>query len=86
MTIPTLLGWLTTIFFNASYIPQIVKIVKTKQVNDISLGYLVFLLAAYTCGLTYSLSIQAWPIVISHLIGVSFALCYFWLYFKYKRN
>lgn len=80
-----LLGWLTTFFFNFSYIPQIYKIVKTKQVEDISLGYLVFLICAYVCGLIYSTSIQAWPIVMSHLLGLTCSLTYIGLYIRFKK-
>lgn len=85
MNVYTFLGWATTFCFNVSYIPQLWKIYKTKKVDDISPGYLAFLLAAYTCGLLYSGSIKAWPIVFSHLLGMGFAIWYLILYIKYKR-
>lgn len=85
MSIYTILGWATTFCFNVSYIPQLLKIIRTKKVDDISAGYLSFLFAAYACGLIYSISIQAWPIVFSHAIGMSFSIFYFILYFKYRR-
>ena len=70
MTIPEFLGWLTTFFFNISYAPQIYKILKTKKVDDLSLGFIILLMCAYVSGLIYSLSIVAWPIVFSHVLGI----------------
>jgi uncharacterized protein with PQ loop repeat len=85
MSFVEFLGWMTTFLFNFSYVPQIYKICKTKEVEDISLGYLVFLLCAYICGLIYSTSIKAWPIVFSHGIGIACVIVYFVLYLKYKK-
>lgn len=85
MKITELLGWMTTFFFNFSYVPQIYKILKTKEVEDISFGYLILLVCAYICGLIYSMSIQAWPIVFSHVIGLSCATIYLVLYSRYKK-
>ena len=86
MTVPELAGWIATVLFNVSFIPQIYKTIQTKKVEDMSLWLWVSLQGAYIAGSIYSLSLKAWPIFVGHAIGFSLVTLYVALYFKYRRR
>jgi len=51
------IGILSMLLFTFSFIPQILRLLKTKQANDISLGLCFMLLGGYIFGAIY-----IWPI------------------------
>lgn len=50
------IGWLYTICFAICYIPQIVKSLTTKKVDDISVSLFVLSLLGYISAIIYTLS------------------------------
>jgi MtN3 and saliva related transmembrane protein len=86
MLLPEISGWLATILFNISYVPQIIKTFRTKKVEDISLGLWLSLVGAYVTGAIYTFSIKAWPILVGHCTGFILVFIYLVLYFKYRRG
>ena len=64
-----IIGWLYTICFAICYIPQIVKSLTTKKVNDISVSLFVLSLLGYISAIIYTLSdIGFNPILITNYV------------------
>jgi MtN3 and saliva related transmembrane protein len=64
-----IIGWLYTICFAICYIPQIVKSLTTKKVDDISVSLFVLSLLGYISAIIYTLSeIGFNPILITNYI------------------
>ncbi len=66
----------------ASFIPQIVRILRTKSAEDVSLVMILILLAGTVLWLGYGIMIAALPIIISN--GVTFLLVSLLLLCKIK--
>ena len=49
-------GWFYTLCFAICYIPQIVKSLKTKKVNDVSVSLFILSLLGYMSAIIYTLS------------------------------
>jgi MtN3 and saliva related transmembrane protein len=79
-TLGLIAGALTTVAF----IPQVIKIWKTKHATDISLG----MFAIFSCGvllwLFYGIEIDAVPVIVANAItlGLSLTILYFKIKFK----
>jgi len=64
-----IIGWLYTICFAICYIPQIVKSLTTKKVDDISVSLFVLSLLGYISAIIYTLSdIGFNPILITNYV------------------
>ncbi|MDD5456626.1 MAG: SemiSWEET transporter [Candidatus Margulisbacteria bacterium] len=59
-------GTLTTI----SFIPQLIKILKTKSAKDISLFMYLLLLSGYLLWTVYGLYLHSLPIILFNIIGI----------------
>lgn len=78
--IATLAGSLTTIAF----VPQVLKVIKTKQTRDISLAmFLVFALGVMSW-LVYGILIDSLPIIIANAITFSLAMIILGYKLRYK--
>jgi MtN3 and saliva related transmembrane protein len=79
-TLGLLAGALTTVAF----IPQAIKIWKTKHATDISLG----MFAIFSCGvllwLFYGIEIDAMPVIVANAITLGLSLTILFFKIKYK--
>ena len=68
----------------ASFVPQVLHTLRTKDVSGISLS----MYSAFTLGvalwLVYGLLLGAWPIVIANAITVSLATCILFMKLRYR--
>jgi MtN3 and saliva related transmembrane protein len=68
----------------ASFVPQVLHTLRTKDVSGISLG----MYSAFTLGvalwLVYGLLLGAWPIVIANSVTVSLASCILLMKLRYR--
>lgn len=80
------MGIIAGICTTASFIPQIVKIVKTKHVRDISLQMYVVLTTGIFLWIIYGIFLGELPIILSNC--VAFLLCSFVVTMKliYRNN
>lgn len=79
-TLGFLAGFLTTI----SFIPQVVKIWRTKSVHDISYGMFAIFSAGVGTWLVYGIIIGATPIIIANSITLVFSVTILGLKFHYE--
>jgi MtN3 and saliva related transmembrane protein len=78
------IGALAATLTTASFVPQVLHTLRTKDVSGISLG----MYSAFTLGvalwLVYGLLLGAWPIVIANAITVSLATCILVMKLRYR--
>jgi len=82
-----LADWIGTVaatLTTASFVPQVLHTLRTKDVSGISLG----MYSAFTLGiclwLVYGLMLNAWPIVIANAITEALALCILVMKLRYR--
>jgi len=67
------IGYLAASLTTVSFIPQVWRILKTRQTKDISLRMYIL----FTCGvgmwLIYGLLLAAWPIIVANLLTLILA-------------
>ena len=78
------IGFLAAIFTTIAFIPQAVKIYKTKSVKDISLPmWLIFCVGVFLW-LIYGILIMSLPVILANIVTLLLSL--FILFFKIKYS
>lgn len=80
MNIATLVGALAAIASTASFAPQAVKVVRTRDVSAISAASYAVTVAGFALWLAYGIMLGQWPLIASN--GVCFLLSGFILAMK----
>jgi MtN3 and saliva related transmembrane protein len=84
MLSPDWIGTIAATLTTASFVPQVIHTLRTKDVSGISLG----MYSAFTLGiclwLVYGLLLDAWPIVIANAITEALALCILAMKLRYR--
>lgn len=62
------LGYFAAVCTTVAYIPQVVKVYKTKSTNDISLGMFSLMTLGIFCWMIYGFLIDALPVILANLI------------------
>jgi MtN3 and saliva related transmembrane protein len=79
-------GWIAALLTMFGFIPQILKIIRTKSVEDVSL----LMILQYTVGiflwLVYGVAIGNRILIVSNFISLVILLVTLGLYLQYKRN
>lgn len=70
-----IIGFIAGTMTTVSFIPQIIKIIKTKQVRDISLVMYIVLTTGISLWLLYGVMIREMPIIAAN--SIAFILCFF---------
>lgn len=78
-----ILGIIAGVCTTVSFVPQVVKIFKTKQVRDISLCMYIILTTGILLWLIYGIFLGKIPIILANIM--SFILCVFVIVMK-KRH
>jgi MtN3 and saliva related transmembrane protein len=84
MDIINLVGAAGGIVSSVTFLPQVIKIWKTKSAKDLSMGMLLFLVLNVSLWLLYGILTNLYPIIITNGIVLSmvFIMVYFKLTFK----
>ncbi len=64
--ITDLIGTAAAAFSVSSFVPQIVKMVQTKDVSGVSLRTYTFTVTCFALWVLYGLRLSAWPIMVSN--------------------
>jgi len=86
MNIMRTLGIISTILFTSCYVPQIISILKTKNVSGISTGMWVIVVSGFTTGLFYVLWLEAHVLIISYILGFFLSLWTLVLVLYYRNK
>lgn len=68
------LGIISMLLFTFCFIPQVIKILKTKDVAGISLWLWLMVVAGYITGILYVVSLGNTILIATYSIGLAFAL------------
>jgi MtN3 and saliva related transmembrane protein len=82
----TFIGLLATAFTVASTIPQIIKAVRTKDTEDVSIRFLIVLIVGLFLWVVYGVGKSDIIIVLGNSIGVSLNVCMLVLKLIYSRR
>jgi MtN3 and saliva related transmembrane protein len=77
-------GFIGGVFSSISFLPQVIKLWKTRSAKDLSMMTLLFLIVNVCTWLAYGVLIHAWPLIVTNAIVLSMVLLmvYFKLTFK----
>ncbi len=83
---PEILGLIAGIFTAGSMLPQLIKIIKEKKANDLSLGMLGVLITGMCLWIYYGVLRKDWPIIITNSFSLllNFTVIYFSIKYKQK--
>lgn len=81
-TIGIIAGMLTSI----SMIPQLIKVIKEKDVKNISWSMITVLLVGVSLWVIYGILKLQWPIIVSNAFSVLVNLTFLIYYFIYKKK
>lgn len=84
MTTIDLLGLVAGTLTTAAFVPQVVKIWRTRSTDDISLGMFSLFNAGLVLWLGYGFLIGSVPIVVSNLVTLALALIILFFKLRYK--
>jgi MtN3 and saliva related transmembrane protein len=68
MNIATLIGAVAAIASTTSFVPQAVRIVRTRDTEGISIGMYAITVVGFALWTTYGLLLESWPLVASNAI------------------
>ncbi|HLC19392.1 MAG TPA: PQ-loop repeat-containing protein [Candidatus Nanoarchaeia archaeon] len=89
MDIAQILGWIATFLFSVMVIPQIIKTIKSKDTNGVSLLLFIIYLIANVIALIYAMMIAQPPLIIKYIIAIITTIIYigiFWHYYSKVHN
>ena len=68
------LGYLAAFSTTVAFIPQAVKVYKTKRTKDISLGMFSLLIAGFVLWLWYGILLSSYPIILANSVTLIIAI------------
>lgn len=78
-----MIGFIAAILTTGAFFPQMIYVVKTKNVKDISLAMYLILTSGMILWLTYGILIDQPPIVISNIFTISMVIVIIYHKIKY---
>lgn len=84
MEMVTLLGLAAGICTTVSFLPQAIKIIKTRHTKDLSLGMYSVLTMGICLWLLYGIMLNDPAIILANGITLIFAVTILWMIMKYK--
>lgn len=82
----TILGLVAGILTSSSLLPQLIKIVKEKRVEDLSVGMFVCLMLGVALWIVYGVKRNDLPIILTNGFSLLLNVCILIFRFKYKRS
>jgi MtN3 and saliva related transmembrane protein len=77
-----LIGFIAAIFTTAAGLPQLIKIIKTKHTQDISLALIAVFCIGLFLWMIYGILINSWPLIIEDAVTLTIWMAI--LYYKLK--
>ncbi len=80
------MGVISMVLFISCFIPQIIRILQTKNVSGISIRYWVILVTGYVTGMLYVIPLKAPILITTYSIGLVLACYTLYLVIKYSAD
>lgn len=84
MDIIKTIGWLAAIFTCMAYVPQAIKIIRTRHTKDLSLTMYSFMNVGILCWLIYGIMLSDLPIIIANAITLILTLTILVMKIRFK--
>lgn len=78
----SILGYLAATLTTFSFLPQVIRLYRTKNTEAISAWMYSIFSAGVFLWLIYGCIIEAWPIVVANAITLLLSLCILWMKFN----
>jgi len=82
----TVIGTIAGILTSVSMIPQLIKVLKEKDVENLSWGMIAVLLTGVSLWVVYGIMKDEWPIILSNGFSVLVNTTLLIYFFKYKNK
>ena len=81
-------GFIAAILTTAAFLPQLIKTLKTKRADDVSLITLIMFIIGVLCWIIYGYKISSIPILLANLITfiLNFLILIFKIYFSKSQS
>ncbi len=86
MELSQILGWTATFLFSIMIIPQMIKTLKMKNTDGVSLLLFIIYLIANIIAIAYAFLINQGPLIIKYSIAIITTIVYIGLYTIYYRR
>ncbi len=86
MNSTSILGIVAGLFTASSLLPQLIKIIKEKKVEDLSIGMFVTLMVGLGLWVTYGFLKNDLPIIATNIFSLMLNISILILRFKYSKN
>ena len=73
-----LTGYLAAILTTVSFVPQVLRTLRTRDTRALSLGMYLLFSAGVALWLIYGLLIGAWPIILANVVTLGLTLTVLW--------
>jgi len=80
-----ILGWIATFLFSIMIVPQMIKTIKEKNVNGVSLFLFIIYLIANIFALIYAYLILQPPLIFKYVVAIGTTLVYLILFSYYYK-
>ncbi len=84
MNLMTILGLIAGTLTTIAFLPQLIKVWKSKSAKDVSLGMVFTYCVGASLWLIYGFSRKDWPIIGTNFFSLIFNIIIGWLKIKYK--
>lgn len=68
-----------------SFVPQVLKIWRTRSAADISSSMYVLFIAGLALWLVYGAALKSWPIVGANTVTIALAAAVLWMKWRFRR-
>lgn len=86
MTALAVLGYAAAICTTASFVPQVLRVWRTRSADDISAAMYVLFIAGLALWIAYGLLLRAWPIVVANSVTIALAGTILGLKWRFARR
>ena len=86
MDITQTLGWIATILFSIMIIPQMIKTLKTKNTDGVSLLLFIIYFIANIIALVYAFMIAQPPLIFKYEVAIMTTVFYITIFYVYSRK
>lgn len=86
ITLTDTIGFISAAFTTIAFIPQVVRVWKTKSARDVSLGMYALFNTGVALWLCYGLLIHSWPVIAANSITLILAGAVMVMKLNFDRN
>ncbi len=73
LTLADILGYIAGFCTTIAFVPQVLKVWRSRSARDISLGMYLLFTFGLICWLVYGLIVMSWPIIIANMVTLFLA-------------